>query len=132
MTQVPDEVARVVAHVTGRLGVAGLEPVPEPRIEELTLAPPRLSPPDSLAGICSTDIYDRAAHTYGKSYADYARALARDFSPAPDVVAFPANESDVVDLLDWADGAGAAVIPFGAGSRDGGWRRDGRRCPAGG
>jgi len=112
----PDEVARVVTRVTERLGVAGLEPVPEPRIEELTLAPPRLSPPDSLAGICSIDTYDRAAHTYGKSYADYARTLARDFSPAPDVVAFPATESDVVDLLDWADGAGAAVIPFGAGS----------------
>ena len=64
----------------------------------------------------TTGGYDRAAHTYGKSYADYARTLARDFSPAPDVVAFPATESDVVDLLDWADGAGAAVIPFGAGS----------------
>ena len=40
----------------------------------------------------------------------------RDFAVAPDVVAYPEDEADVVALLDWAGDAGLAVIPYGAGS----------------
>jgi alkyldihydroxyacetonephosphate synthase len=111
-----DELAGVVDHVTGRLGVAGLEAAPAPRIDDIALRPPRVSVPGSLAGLCSIDPYDRVAHTYGKSFPDYARTLARDFACAPDVVAFPHQEQDIVDLLDWAGRANLAVIPFGAGS----------------
>ena len=87
-----------------------------PRIEELQLRAPRLTPPPALAALCSTAPYDRAAHTYGKSFRDVVRALRRDFAPAPDVVAFPRDESDVAAVLDWCSDARAAVIPYGGGS----------------
>jgi alkyldihydroxyacetonephosphate synthase len=56
------------------------------------------------------------AEVYRKSYRDVARALARELLNSPDLVAFPRTENDVVDLLDWAGGAGIGIIPFGGGS----------------
>ncbi|MFW3464615.1 FAD-binding oxidoreductase [Streptomyces microflavus] len=44
------------------------------------------------------------------------RALYGDMAAAPDLVGFPRDERDVVDLLDWAAGADVAVVPYGAGS----------------
>ena len=49
--------------------------------------------------------YDRAAHTYGKSYPDYVRAMLGDFAYAPDVVAYPRNEAEIAAVIDWAGGA---------------------------
>ena len=73
------------------------------------------SPPASLP-FCTSEHYDRAAHTYGKSYPELARGLARDYANAPDVVAYPRDESDVAAVLDWAGSADATVTPFGGGS----------------
>jgi alkyldihydroxyacetonephosphate synthase len=87
-----------------------------PALADIRLRPPRLSPPPTLAALVSSDPYDRIAHTYGKSFRDYARGLAGEYQNAPDAVAFPRREADVAAILDWAGGAGAAVIPFGAGS----------------
>jgi alkyldihydroxyacetonephosphate synthase len=87
-----------------------------PRLADIRLASPRLSPPPALAPLASTDAYDRIAHTYGKSFRDYAKGLAGDYAAAADIVVFPRRESDVAQILDWAGGAEAAVIPFGAGS----------------
>ena len=42
-----------------------------PGLEDLSLREPRVLPPASLADFCTTERYDRAAHTYGKSYPDY-------------------------------------------------------------
>ena len=61
----------------------------------------------------TSDHYDRAAHTYGKSYPELARGLARDYASAPDVVAYPRNEADVAAVLDWAGAEDAPVTPFG-------------------
>jgi len=87
-----------------------------PTVDELELRPPRLAPPDTLASLCTGDPYERAAHTYGKSYRDVVRALRRDFSRPPDVVAFPSDESGLVAILDWCASIGAAAIPYGGGS----------------
>ncbi|MBI1777818.1 MAG: FAD-binding oxidoreductase [Proteobacteria bacterium] len=87
-----------------------------PSLLEIKLRPPRLAPPASLADLCTSERHDRIQHTYGKSFQDYARGLAGDYANAPDVVAYPKTEADVVALLDWAGSAGAAVIPFGGGS----------------
>ena len=106
-------IARRVASLTG------LTPGPytaPPTIDELDLPAPRVTPPGALAALCHSDAYCRASHTYGKSYPDYVRAWRRDFAVAPDVVAYPEDEADVVALLDWAGDAGLAVIPYGAGS----------------
>ena len=76
----------------------------------------RVTPPASLAHLCSTDRRDRAAHTYGRSYRDTVRLLRGDLPHPPDLVAHPTDESDVVALLDWCASAGVATIPFGGGS----------------
>ena len=87
-----------------------------PPLSEIELRAPGLAPPATLALCCTTDPYDRVAHTYGKSFCDYARGLAGDYSNAPDVVAYPRDETGVAAILDWAGGAQAAVTPFGGGS----------------
>ncbi|NLA37102.1 MAG: FAD-dependent oxidoreductase, partial [Actinobacteria bacterium] len=91
-------------------------PIPPPEIRELELRPPRLSAPASLGRFVSVDPRDRASHTYGKAYRDVVRALHRQLDNAPDLVARPTSERDVVDLLDWASRSDVAVIPFGGGS----------------
>ena len=89
------------------------EPLPLARVE---LPPPRLSPPDSLAAICTTDTYERASHAYGRSYRDIVRAYRGRFDHPPDVVAHPADEDDVRRLLEWCEDAGVAAIPYGGGT----------------
>src|SRR5439155_23505494 len=75
-----------------------------------------LRPPAALEALCSTAPFDRASHTYGKSFRDVVRALRRDFAAAPDLVVFPRSEPDVRAVLDWCSDARAAVIPYGGGS----------------
>ncbi len=75
-----------------------------------------MSAPRTLAHLVSGAPAVRAGHTYGKAFRDVVRALRGDLAAAPDLVAFPREERDVVDLLDWASGANVAVIPYGAGS----------------
>jgi alkyldihydroxyacetonephosphate synthase len=90
-----------------------LEP---PAIAELDLRSPRVHAPASLESIITSAPADRAGHTYGKAYRDVVRALNGDVSTAPDLVAYPRSEDDIVAVLDWAGGADVAVIPYGAGS----------------
>lgn len=112
-----DSTQAMIDFATGMLFPdAALEPEPEPRLEDLTLPPPRISPPDTLASICATDPYERASHTYGKAFRDIVRAVRGEFAAPPDVVALPRSEDDIVALLDWCADAGAAAIPYGGGS----------------
>jgi len=110
---VPDaECARLGALLPG-LPAYPLNP---PQVTDLELPEPRVAPPASLAGCCSARPDDRAGHTYGKAYRDVVRALRGEVRHAPDLVAYPRTEAEVVDLLDWAGGAGVAVVPYGGGS----------------
>lgn len=90
------------------------EPLPVPAVP--VLPPVGVRPPSALAALMSTDPADRAAHALGKAYRDVVRALRGDLRRVPDVVARPAGDQDVVDLLDWAGATGTAVIPYGGGS----------------
>ena len=110
-----DEEAFVLARAQARFGATLAQGATAPRLEEIALPEPRVSAPASLP-FCSSDHYDRAAHTFGKSYPDLVRALARDYAGAPDVVAYPRDEAEVAAVLDWAGGADATVTPFGGGS----------------
>jgi alkyldihydroxyacetonephosphate synthase len=110
------EAAKVARFVSKRTGATPHAYRAPPRLDEIALKPPHVAPPAKLSALVSAAAYDRAAHTYGKSYPDYIRAFARDFAVAPDLVAYPESEADIVALLDWATGADIAVIPFGAGS----------------
>ncbi len=89
---------------------------PFPKAEDITLAAPRLAIPNSLKDVCTHDHWERLVHTYGQSFHEQLRRMAGDFAGAPDVVAFPRNEQDVADLLDWCARSDAAAIPFGGGS----------------
>src|ERR1700722_16293879 len=105
----------VFKRVEQRFGPLADGEVKPPRLEDLKIESPRLNPPPSLP-FCSTALYDRAAHTYGKSFPDYVRGLVGDYSNAPDVVAYPRTEEEVAAVLDWAGAAQASVTPFGGGS----------------
>jgi alkyldihydroxyacetonephosphate synthase len=88
-------------------------PVP---LEEAELSEPRIEPPAALKDICTQDAHARASHAYGKGYRDVVRAFRGRFDHAPDVVATPRDESEVERVLEWADGAGVAVVPYGGGT----------------
>ncbi|MEV6429042.1 FAD-binding oxidoreductase [Nocardia sp. NPDC051463] len=87
-----------------------------PSVESLELPEPRVTLPDSLAGLASTDQADRAAHAHGQAFRDVVRTLMGDVQNPPDVVVRPRNEADIVDVLDWASRTDVAVIPFGGGT----------------
>lgn len=92
------------------------KPVPVPDLAAVPLAAPRVRPPAPLAAIFSDAPSDRAGHTYGKAFRDVVRALHGDLRAAPDLVAYPRTEADIVAVLDWAGEVGAAVVPYGGGS----------------
>ncbi|MBX3313392.1 MAG: FAD-binding oxidoreductase [Actinobacteria bacterium] len=91
-------------------------PLPSPSIGDVVLPSPRVSAPTTLAEILTDDPAARASHARGKAYRDVIRALHGDVGAAPDLVARPATEADVVAVLDWASEADVAVVPYGGGS----------------
>jgi alkyldihydroxyacetonephosphate synthase len=111
-----EQQGRIGQLLAARLGVEVPQPQVAPQLHEIDLRAPRIAPPAGLAGCCSTEAYDRAGHTYGKSFRDVVRAFRRDFANPPDVVAFPTDEQTVIALLDWCADVGAAAIPYGGGS----------------
>lgn len=114
----PDEGARrnLGQQIHALLGFAPQEPLAPPTIDALELPPPRLSAPAGLQALCDDGRDARARHTYGRSFKDIVRGFRGDFTPAPDLVATPSREQEITDLLDWASGAGVAVIPYGGGT----------------
>jgi alkyldihydroxyacetonephosphate synthase len=102
--------------VAAAAGLPGLpaQPRPVPAVADLELPAPRIAVPASLPASIAPDV--RAGHAHGKAYRDVVRSLAGDLRTAPDAVAFPRAESEVVQLLDWAGSAGVAVVPYGGGS----------------
>jgi alkyldihydroxyacetonephosphate synthase len=103
-----EQVAQVGAAAREQLGFEPAEVERPPRVDDLALPPPRLEPPAALAGICTSGAYERAAHAYGKAYRDIVRAFRGRVDNPPDVVAFPRDEREVAELLDWCADAGAA------------------------
>src|SRR5262245_39773373 len=111
----PEQRAGIVRTLGARFGALP-EPIAAPRIEEIALRAPRVTPPPGLLPIARADPRERAAHTYGKAYRDVVRALRRDFAPAPDCVLYPRSEREVADALDWCATARGAALPYGGGS----------------
>jgi alkyldihydroxyacetonephosphate synthase len=112
----PELVAALAPALSSLLGMSELRLQSPPRLQEIALASPRFAVKPSLLPLVSSSAYDRAAHTYGKSYRDLVRALGRDFSHAPDCVAFPSSEAELIALLDFCCEARVAAIPYGGGS----------------
>ncbi len=111
-----EELRSTAAFLAEHLGFGSSEPELPVPLAEVTLPTVRLRPPGSLAEICHDDDYERALHAYGRSYSDIVRAFRGRFDHVPDVVARPRDEAEVQAVLEWAVGAGAAVIPFGGGT----------------
>ncbi|HEX8065531.1 MAG TPA: FAD-binding oxidoreductase [Thermoleophilaceae bacterium] len=111
-----EQVREAAAGIRAHLGLEPAEPERPVELDDLDLPPPRLEPPASLAGICSTDRYERATHSVGKGYRDIVRAMRGQLEHVPDVVARPREEREIEALLEWCSDAGAAAIPFGGGT----------------
>jgi len=112
----PDQQQKMGATIARRFGAAPPVAIAPPAIDEIDLRPPRIAAPAALAHLCTDDPTERAGHTYGKSFRDVWRALHRDFSQPPDLVAIPRDEHDVAALLDWCSDARVAAVPYGGGS----------------
>src|SRR5258708_13194873 len=106
-----EEEAFVMARAEARFGTALKESASVPRLEDIRLVPSRVTAPSSLP-FCTSEHYDRVAHTYGKSYPELARGLARDYPSAPDVLAYPPHEMDVKALPASPPTAAPTPTPF--------------------
>jgi alkyldihydroxyacetonephosphate synthase len=111
-----DEVDLLARALAARMAVEEVRVAEPPDISEIELRAPRVVPPPSLERISSTDPWDRAEHTLGKSYHDLVRGLRRRYDNPPDFVVFPTDEGELVAALDWATDKTVAAIPFGGGS----------------
>ncbi|MGH7191731.1 MAG: hypothetical protein ACREF0_21375, partial [Acetobacteraceae bacterium] len=99
-----EEEAATLANFSRLFGVDHFEQRAAPALQDITLPAPRITAPAGLAAICSTAPYDRALHSFGKSYPDTVHGLEGEYDSAPDVVAVPRNEREVAEIIDWAAG----------------------------
>ena len=73
------DVRAAATAIADRLGFGSTEPEHPVPLSEVRLPAPRLQAPDELAGFCHADTYERALHTYGRSYRDLIRAFRGRF-----------------------------------------------------
>jgi alkyldihydroxyacetonephosphate synthase len=85
-------------------------------LEELELAPPRVTVPAGLSDICVSDDHARASHALGKSYADVVNGFRGRFQHPPDFVARPRDEREIERVLEWCAAETVAAIPYGGGT----------------
>ncbi|MBK5233231.1 MAG: FAD-binding oxidoreductase [Thermoleophilia bacterium] len=109
------EVEEAAAGIRAMLGFGGEVRAAKP-LDEVELRGPRLEAPAGNDGLFSADRHDRAVHALGKAYRDIVRGHRGEFPNPPDLVAYPADEAGVAQVLDRAADWGAAVIPFGGGT----------------
>jgi alkyldihydroxyacetonephosphate synthase len=112
----PRMLAMAESALPSLLGMTDMRVSPRPRIEEIELRKPRVAIPEDLGSIADASTLERAQHTYGKSYRDLARGIARKFENPPDFVAFPTTEAELVRVLEFCDSNRLAAIPYGGGS----------------
>src|SRR5262245_55023686 len=83
-----DQCASLAKAVSARFGREMSVGTP-PTLDDIELPAPRITPPSSLAAIVSDGRYDRAAHSYGKSFRDVVRGFNGIIEHPPDLVALP-------------------------------------------
>jgi alkyldihydroxyacetonephosphate synthase len=112
----PDEIAEQDRTWLRFFGRDGFDASPAPQLNEIRLRPPRVVVPPSLEPFCSTELHDRAFHTYGRAFVESVRMYDRDFSHPPDVVAHPENQQQLEQVVAWCGDVGATMVPFGGGT----------------
>ena len=98
------------------LALPELDNIEPPKLEDLQLRAPRFQLSPSLETFCTDEIFDRASHSYGKSYRDVVRGLYGHFENPPDFVAYPRTEDEIRRLMDFCSSENVALVPFGGGS----------------
>ncbi|MCL4448492.1 MAG: FAD-binding oxidoreductase [Actinobacteria bacterium] len=95
-----------------------IQEISPPNLEDIQLPTSKIKDGHISGSICAfTDSpYQRASHTYGKSYKDIIRSIRGNFAHPPDLVAFPENENEILNLLGWCSDKHIAAIPYGGGS----------------
>lgn len=92
------------------------KPHPLPLFESLSIPAPRFLLPKEFTSFCSQDKKLRLRHTYGKSTREIIKALQGIFENVPDYIAFPREESQIFDLMQYCSKKSIAIVPFGGGS----------------
>lgn len=98
------------------LGIHQFDNIKTPKISDVQLRLPRFSLPEHLVPYMSSDTFDRASHSFGKSFRDIWRGLHGQFDNPPDYVAYPSEEKHIVALFKFANEHNISVIPYGGGS----------------
>lgn len=98
------------------LGIEAFENHQPKSVDDLDLRKPRFQLPAHLASICSSSNYDRASHSYGMAFRDVWRAFHGHFPNPPDYVAFPKEEKDIIQLMEFASANDVSLVPVGGGS----------------
>jgi alkyldihydroxyacetonephosphate synthase len=94
------------AAIATHLGFGSPELEPPGRV---VLPPPRVQVPPQ-------DDADRALHSHGSSYLDVVRALRGHFPHPPDAVVRPADEAELMRVLERCVAENLAVTPYGGGT----------------
>ncbi|MDO8211847.1 FAD-binding oxidoreductase [Conexibacter sp. CPCC 206217] len=112
-----EQLREAAVGLSQHLGFGAHEPELPVALDAVELPPARLrAPAGAREGLFADDLPARVRHTYGRAYRDVVRGMRGRFEDPPDLVARPRDEAEVEQVLAWADGADAAVIPFGGGT----------------
>ncbi len=98
------------------LGLKQLECVAPPAAQDVLLPAVRVRIPEKLEKFASTDHLIRLEHAVGRSFCDLAQLRSRQLRAAPDAVAQPLDEAELLCILEWALRERLAIIPFGGGT----------------
>jgi alkyldihydroxyacetonephosphate synthase len=112
----PEQVRAAAGGLAEHLGLGEVEAADPVPLDAAKLPTPRVAPPAALREFCADDAHARAAHAWGKSYADVVRGFRGDFAYAPDFVAHPRDERDIERVLEWCASERVAAIPYGGGT----------------
>jgi len=112
----PGELRAAAAGMAEHLGFGALEVEDPLPLEDVRLAPARVSIPSALAEFCADDVHARASHALGKSYPEVVQGFRGRFQHPPDFVASPRSDAEIEQVLEWCSAERVAAIPFGGGT----------------
>jgi len=115
---------RVWNWIAEELGLSALQTTPPVPLEDIDLAPSRLTTPDlgalsDVVGESHVKVSprERAFHARGKSYHDLLYLRAGNLkSTTPDAVIYPANQLETLEIIQRCAERNIAVVPTGGGT----------------